>query len=384
MSTTGQDIKERLRRGVETLPVDVEAQLRAVHRLSQRRSRRQRWGTAAVALAVAGAGLAMLWLAVPREGTLGGTASLPSGGIVYTSLRPDGSYGLHVVDPEQADRAGGDASVATPVLPGETAFGGVWSPDGKRMAYVSGHTDAPESMTLSVLDGETGSVTVLVAAEVSSPFWAPDGRRLAYIAGFPEGAVWIANADGTGGHRILEGQWRNVAWSPDGSMLLLAGWPNHKDERPDRRVAWEDTDIYTVRPDGSGLTRLTQGSHDDDYPAWSPDGTRIAFVRHQATGDNVGYPSDIVVMRADGSGLHIPTATLNTPPARKGFNGYPAWSPDGDQIVFSSDLSDPAPEPGFGEGFTASLWVMDPEGVTVQLLLEAQPGHVLAPSSWAG
>ena len=82
-------------------------------------------------------------------------------------------------------------------------------------------------------------------------------------------------------------------------------------------------EIYTMNPDGSGETRLTNTADDEIDPAWSPDGTQIAFRRASAT---VGF--DIYVMNADGSGQSRLTDTAQ--------NYEPTWSPDGRKIAFTS------------------------------------------------
>jgi Tol biopolymer transport system component len=83
------------------------------------------------------------------------------------------------------------------------------------------------------------------------------------------------------------------------------------------------TQLYSINPDGTGETRLTNGAEADREAAWSPDGTKIAFVR-QPTGSG---PSNIWVMNADGSGQ----AQVTTSPTR---DSEPAWSPDGTKLAF--------------------------------------------------
>ena len=88
------------------------------------------------------------------------------------------------------------------------------------------------------------------------------------------------------------------------------------------RAAFQD--IYSSNADGSDTVRLTTDQALDTQPAYSPDGTRIAFVR---TGD-------IYVMNADGSAQTPITGT-------EGSDSEPAWSPDGSQIVYVSNHNVP-------------------------------------------
>ena len=83
-------------------------------------------------------------------------------------------------------------------------------------------------------------------------------------------------------------------------------------------------EIYLINSNGTGPTRLTTNAANDDAPAWSPDGRRIAFASERAA---IGS-SDIYIMNADGSGVVRRTSSGN--------NGSPAWSPDGRRIAFIS------------------------------------------------
>jgi Tol biopolymer transport system component len=85
----------------------------------------------------------------------------------------------------------------------------------------------------------------------------------------------------------------------------------------------ENYELYSMEPDGAGLTRLTWNDADDYNASWSPDGRHIAFTSHR-DGDY-----EIYVMEADGGD---PRRLTFTP----GMDDFPAWSPDGGQIVFTS------------------------------------------------
>ncbi len=117
---------------------------------------------------------------------------------------------------------------------------------------------------------------------------------------------YVMNADGSGQTRLTTtgrttGVYLQPAWSPDGSRIAF-------------NLA--QGDLYLINPDGTGLSQLVPNGR---HPAWSPDGTRIAYTSG----------SEIYLVNSDGSGL----TNLTDDPAGDFLS---TWSPDGTRIAFES------------------------------------------------
>jgi Tol biopolymer transport system component len=155
----------------------------------------------------------------------------------------------------------------------------------------------------------------LAAAPAQGAFPGQNGR----IVFSGEGDLFTVNPDGTGQATLLAGPESDhePAWSPDGTKVAFS-----------RRLCNQfcgRPDIYVVNADGTGLRQLTAGEAFETQPAWSPDGRRIVFSR--TAEDFSGR--DIWVMGADGTRQ---TRLTNDPDSENG----PAWSPDGSRIAFGA------------------------------------------------
>jgi TolB protein len=142
---------------------------------------------------------------------------------------------------------------------------------------------------------------------------------------FGPGHIEAMNADGSARVSLTTdaADDRAPVWSPDGTKIAFV------------RRSGEAYGIYVMNADGTGQTQLSRDpTANDSGPAWSPDGKRLVFDRH-ARGKSSSGPAGIYVMSADGSGL----TRLTHPPAQQiageDFQDYaPAWSHDGQRIAF--------------------------------------------------
>lgn len=185
-----------------------------------------------------------------------------------------------------------------------------------RMSYTA-PSNGRTALFIQRTDG-TGRVEVASGIIASRVDWSPDGYHLAYLVPGPEsGTALIRIAEiGDGSIRTLVIPGMPYAsfpaWSPDGSRIAFAGSP------PGGTIQ-----IYSVRTDGTDLELLTPDAGRKAVPVWSPDGRRIAYLREN------GAAEELWVMNADGS------ARVQLSTHRHGGYGHLDWSPDGARLLYS-------------------------------------------------
>ena len=287
-----------------------------------------------------------IWVASP-DGT-GARELFPgtSDSRLALALSPDGRRLLYSVWDEGSvlrsfvvDLTGPNALRAEPgpVDGGEFDF----SPDGARLAFVrnvwTDPNDPYPDSVVAILDLSTGEVTELEATAIRSPDghdrmpkWSPDGTRLLFIRdeiGPPtpedrieDSQLLVIDVDGSDLRLIVGAEQApsSAEWAPDGTRIAITSSPTTLKDDPltgDRDNVLVLNEIYTVRPDGSDLRRLTDdtqlaadvpgpGSIGASLPTWTRSG-EIAFIRtawgDQGGGDMGVLPPGLWVVAADGS-----------------------------------------------------------------------------------
>jgi Tol biopolymer transport system component len=179
------------------------------------------------------------------------------------------------------------------------------------VALILASIGVASSLASTACSSSSDSPTVVAAKPdtIATPIDTLPHGQLAFVGA--DARIHLINVDGSGDAAITAGSGDAPAWSPDGTRLAFVG----------------DSGIYLMNADGSGVLHVIAGGTE---PAWSPDGRRIAFVMN----------SQIAVVNVDGSGF----AFLSAKPADfvDGPGDFsPAWSPDGSKIAF---VRSPAPD----------------------------------------
>jgi len=199
---------------------------------------------------------------------------------------------------------------------------------GHRIVFTSERDGNPE---IYLMNQDGSGITRLTdnAADDLLPYCSPDGSRIVFSSN-REGTrqLYLMDTDGTDLSRLTDNELASgsAAWSPDGTKIAFSSGGNAS-----------PSNLYTIDPDGSNQRQVTDlDGYNFLSPTWSPDSRKLA-----AEGGKLGEL--IETEWGEAGRMQIWTFNLDgSDPVEltqlEAYNGYPAWSPTGDNIIFDSTL----------------------------------------------
>jgi Tol biopolymer transport system component len=243
------------------------------------------------------------------------------------------------------------------------------SADGSLVAYVAGSV-GEENASLVVTEVESGEThRIALAGQPGRPVFSPDGRRIALPLLYGKSGIYMVDvaraADGVLGeptlvHGIVEAS--NLEWSPNGEWIAFRqsgglrryGVPSGDSEQSATQIDHAGSGIVVVRSDGTGARLLASVPEIPTFATWAPDSSSIAYVDaiESAAGT---WELELWTVALDGASVKV----YDSGCCKSEF-AQPAWSPDGEWILFGVDLENRPSESG--------LFLVRPDGSDLRLV----------------
>jgi Tol biopolymer transport system component len=232
-----------------------------------------------------------------------------NGKIAFVSNR-DGNFEIYAMNADGTDQT---CLTKNPALDGDPS----WSPDGLKIAFHS-NRDGNSEIYLMNPDGTNQIRITNNPADDIEPAWSPDGSKIAFASNRNgDYGIFVMNTDGTDQQYLAGGN--HPAWSPDGSRIVFVSIRDGSNE------------IYVMNADGTNQIRITSNQFIELHPVWSTDGSKITVE----TNRDGTWTWGIYSMNPDGTGISRLTYESD---------GEPSWSPDGTKIVFQSWRNNAIPQ----------------------------------------
>jgi len=244
------------------------------------------------------------------------------------------------------------------------------SPDGAWVAYTVTRADSAADkrdadVWMARTDGSQNLRVTTAPASEAKPRFSPDGKFLSFVSsrGEEDGGdaqLWLLNRAGGEAEKVtkLKGSVSDYVWSPDGRRLALV----IRDADPDSLTAAQKAkkktappivlDRFQFKQDIDGylnkqrqhlyvfdlatrqLTTLTPGAYDEYLPAWSPNGQQLVFSSKRGPDPDRHDNFDLYLIDAKAGATARPLLATEVPECAPGYGSRPAWSPDGRRIAF--------------------------------------------------